>query len=297
MSEGARRFNTYSPCPDTRHPDARIYASNTPDEVPLTAANDNNGSNARPPALGYAIAELPRALLEFASLLPGHLVLTRAPRGDGHPVVTLPGYRSDDTTMLAMRRYLKRWGYDPHPWGLGANLGIGYQRLDYEARITETLERIHRKRGEPATLIGWSQGGVIAREVAKQRPDLVRQIITLGSPIADAPEATTLFRIFKKTSSEEITNELMSFMREVRTPLPNVRCICIYSNSDGIVSPEIAQDLVSPNVENIRVSSSHLGMVVNPLVLYVIADRLSQPEDDWQPFNLNTLELLLNWSS
>ena len=145
-------------------------------------------------------------------------------------------------------------------------------------------------------MIGWSQGGVIAREIAKQRPELVRQIIVLGSPLADAPEATTLFRIFRRTSSEEITNELMSMMREVASPLPDVRCICIYSNSDGIVSADIAQDLVSPNIENIRVTSSHLGMVVNPMVLLIIADRLSQSEDDWRPFNMYALDRLLSWS-
>ena len=89
----------------------------------------------------------------------------------------------------------------------------------------------------------------------------------------------------------------MSVMREVSTPLPDVRCICIYSNSDGIVSAEIARDLVSPNVENIRVTSSHLGMGVNPVVLFIIADRLSQPEDDWQPFKLYSLDRLLSWSS
>lgn len=260
-------------------------------------AEEKPGDKARPPALVYAIAELPRALVEFACLLPSHPLLSRAPRGDGHPVVTIPGYRSDDTAMLAMRRYLERWGYDPYPWGLGTNLGVGYQRLDYEQRFTETLERIVRRRDAPATLIGWSQGGVIAREIAKKRPELVRQIITLGSPIADAPEATTLFRIFKRTSSEEITSELMSFMREVGTPLPDVRCICIYSNSDGIVAPAIAQDVVSSNVENIRVSSSHLGMVVNPYVLMVIADRLAQRDDDWQPFSPGTLDWLLEWSS
>jgi hypothetical protein len=88
----------------------------------------------------------------------------------------------------------------------------------------------------------------------------------------------------------------MSMMREVATPLPDVRCICIYSNSDGIVSPDIARDLVSPNVENIRVTSSHLGMVVNPVVLFIIADRLSQPEDDWKPFNMYSLDRLLSWT-
>jgi len=256
----------------------------------------NERVTAKPPALGYAIAELPRALFELVCLLPAHLFLKRAPRGDGHPVITLPGYRSDDTAMLALRRYLARWGYAPYPWGLGANLGIGYQRIDYEKRMLEKLESIVEKHGEPATLIGWSQGGVIAREVTKQKPEFVRQVIVLGSPLADAPEATTLFRIFRRTSAEEITNELMSVMREVASPLPNVRCICIYSNSDGIVSADIAQDLVSPNVENIRVSSSHLGMAVNPVVLFIIADRLSQPEDDWKPFNTYTLDRLLGWS-
>lgn len=263
----------------------------------MPSADDRRDARSKPPALGYAIAELPRALFEFACLLPGHLILRNAPRGDGHPVITLPGYRSDDTAMLVMRRYLDRWGYTPYPWGLGTNLGVGYQRIDYEKRMLARLRNIVEKHGEPATLIGWSQGGVIAREVAKNEPGLVRQIITLGSPLADAPEATTVFRIFKRTSAEEITNELMSVMREVSTPLPDVRCICVYSNSDGIVSAEIARDLVSPNVENIRVTSSHLGMGVNPAVLFIIADRLAQPEDDWKPFKMYSLDRILSWSS
>ena len=262
----------------------------------MASEDDRFRTRAKPPALGYAIAELPRALFELVCLIPAHLFLKSAPRGDGHPVITLPGYRSDDTAMLALRRYLERWGYVPYPWGLGANLGIGYQRIDYEKRMLEKLENVAEKHGVPTTLIGWSQGGVIAREVTKRRPDLVRQVIVLGSPLADAPEATTLFRIFRRTSAEEITNELMSVMREVASPLPNVRCICIYSDSDGIVSADIAQDLVSPNVENIRVTSSHLGMVVNPMVLFIIADRLAQPEDDWKPFNMYTLDRLLGWS-
>ena len=223
-------------------------------------------------------------------------MLTKAPRGDGHPVFTLPGYRSNDTSMLILRRYLSHWGYAPHPWGLGTNLGVSYERLDYEERFLARLEPVVQDTETPATLIGWSQGGVIAREVAKRRPELVRQVITLGSPIADAPEATTLFRIFKRTSEEEFTSELMSFLREVGTPLPGVRCICIYSRSDSIVSPEIAQDLVSPNVENICVRASHFGMTVNPFILFIIADRLAQPEADWAPFDANALQWLMDSS-
>lgn len=255
------------------------------------ASGAGKAPRAKPPLLGFAIAELPRALVELAMLAPAHRLLTRAPRGDGHPVVAIPGYRSNDSAMLVLRRYLRRWGYQPYPWGLGTNLGVGYERLDYEKRLIQRIERIVRKHGQQATLIGWSQGGVIAREVAKHRPELVRQIVTLGSPIADAPEATTLFRIFKRTTSGEISSELMNFLREVSSPLPNVRCVCIYSNTDGIVSPDIAQDLVSPNVENICINVSHFGMTVNPFVLYVIADRLAQPTDAWKPFNIN----LFSW--
>lgn len=260
----------------------------------MSGPDDSSSSGAKPPSLAYAVAELPRAILEFACLLPGHSILTHAPTGDGHPVFTLPGYRSNDTSMSILRRYLARWGYAPHPWGLGTNLGIGYERLDYEARFAERLEKVVEESGTPATLIGWSQGGVIAREIAKARPELIRQVITMGSPIADAPEATTLFRLFRRTSEEELTDELMDFLREVSTPLPNVRCICIYSRTDGIVSPQIAQDLVSPNVENICVNASHFGMTVNPFILFIIADRLAQPEADWQPFNTNAWEWLLS---
>ena len=262
----------------------------------MPTGNDNPDGAAKPPSLGLAVAELPRAIVEFACLLPGHSILTNAPKGDGHPVFTLPGYRSNDTSMLILRRYLARWGYTPYPWGLGTNLGIGYERLDYEDRFLARLEPVVEETGSAATLIGWSQGGVIARQIAKQRPELVRQVITLGSPLADAPEATTLFRIFQRFSEEELTNELMSFMREVGTPLPDVRCICIYSRSDGIVSPEIAQDLVSPNVENICVNASHFGMTVNPFILFVIADRLAQSETDWTPFDANALQWLMDSS-
>lgn len=241
----------------------------------------------------YAIAELPRALFELISLLPAHVLISRAPRGDGHPVITLPGFRASDSSMNIMRGYLERWGYDPHPWGLGTNLGIGNDRSDYERMFTERLEHIVEDRGEPATLIGWSQGGVIARQAAKARPDLVRHVITMGSPIADTPEATTIWRIFRRTSPQEITPELLEFLSEIATPVEGVRCTCIYSQTDGIVAPYLAQDWVSPVAENIRLYTSHFGMAVNPIVLYVVADRLAQTDDNWRPFTRNVFERLL----
>lgn len=246
-----------------------------------------------PPFLGYAFAELPRAMLEFMCLFPAHPLVLAAPRGDGHPVITVPGFRGNDTSMLILRRYLQHWGYTPHPWGLGTNLGIGYDRTEYEERFVAQLERVAERTGELVTLIGWSQGGVIARQAAKRRGDLVRHLITMGSPIGDTPEATTIWRIYQRTSAEDITPELLDFLREVATPVPDVRCTCIYSLTDGVVAPAIAQDTVSPKAENISVVASHFGMAVNPFVLYVVADRLAQTEDDWRPFDPNPLTRLL----
>lgn len=246
-----------------------------------------------PPNLAYAFAELPRAIFEMLSLLPAHLFIKKAPRGDGHPVITLPGYNASDSSMNVLRRYLDIWGYDPHPWGLGTNLGIGNDRVIYEQRFVESLERIVNHCGEPATLIGWSQGGVIARQAAKHRPDLVRHVLTMGSPISDTPEATTIWRIYERMSPQEITPELMEVLRQITTPVEGVRCTCIYSQNDGIVSPYIAQDWVSPVAENIRLYSSHFGMAVNPVVLFVIADRLAQSEDNWRPFERNIFNKLL----
>lgn len=262
----------------------------------MAAVKRRRDSAMSPPNLWFAAAELPRALLEFASLLPARPLLKNAPRGDGHPVMTLPGFRGNDMSMNVMRGYLEEWGYDPHPWGLGTNLGVGFDRIYYERRFLSQLERVTRRRGQPATLIGWSQGGVIARQAAKARPELVRQVITLGSPIGDTPEATTIWRIFERTSEQEITPELMAHLREVATPVPEVRCICIYSRSDGIVAPQIAQDLTSPLSENICVSASHFGMSVNPFVLLVVADRLAQQETDWKPFSESKLSKLFRKS-
>ncbi len=255
---------------------------------------DTDSRRAAPPSLGFAFAELPRAILEFMCLLPAHPLVLMAPRGDGHPVITVPGFRGNDTSMLVLRRYLKHWGYDPRPWGLGTNLGIGYDRTDYEERFVAQLERIADETGRRVSLIGWSQGGVIARQAAKRRGDLVRQLITMGSPIGDTPEATTIWRIYRRTSAEDITPELLDFLREVATPVPDVRCTCIFSHSDGVVAPAIAQDRVSPLAENISVVASHFGMAVNPAVLYIVADRLAQTGEDWRPFNTSRVARFLH---
>ena len=133
----------------------------------------------RPPSPLLALTELPRALAELGTLPLASGWLATAPRGDGHPVLVLPGFIASDTSTAILRRYLKRMGYDAHAWELGRNLGpkaIGREGEKLVAR----LRAIHELTGQKVSLVGWSLGGVMARLVARRAPEAVRQVISLG---------------------------------------------------------------------------------------------------------------------
>lgn len=195
--------------------------------------------------------ELPRTALEFGSLFASAAYLQLVKRGDGHPVLVLPGYGASDDSTVVLRRYLMSIGYDARPWNLGRNMGLrhagGIDDLGRE------LERIHRDGGKSVSLIGWSLGGVHARNLAKRAPDQVRQVVTLGSPFGRSPRAS-------------------------------VPCTAIYSKSDGVVAWQIAMEEPGPLTDNIEVYGSHFGLGFNPAVYYAIADRLAQPHGTFERF-------------
>src|SRR5689334_13192202 len=148
-------------------------------------------SQLRPPGLALLLAEA-RGILEFnASLLLAPLLM-RAPRGDGHPVLALPGFLASDLSMMPLRRYLAALGYDTHTWRMGRNLG-GVNKM--RAALLDRLGQIHRDAGRKVSIIGWSLGGVYARDLALQAPEMVRYVITLGSPFADDVRATNATRL------------------------------------------------------------------------------------------------------
>jgi pimeloyl-ACP methyl ester carboxylesterase len=191
-----------------------------------------------------------RAFGELAGYYPSAPLLDRAPRGDGHPVLTLPGFLAGDSSTRILRRYLKRLGYSAHPWKLGRNFGrTGVVQEKLFERVTELAERHERK----ISIVGWSLGGVYARELAKHLPNHVRQVITLGSPFG-------------------------------RSMPPRVPTTAIWSKTDGITDWRDCREVDGPQRENIEVPGSHCGLGWNALVLWAIADRLAQPEGDWQPF-------------
>jgi pimeloyl-ACP methyl ester carboxylesterase len=221
-----------------------------------------------------------RTAWELAAGLVALPWLRLAPRGDGHPVLVLPGLVASDRSTRLLRDFLTRRGYEVHGWGLGRNYG---PRPSVEQAMLATVDRLHATSGRRVSLIGQSLGGAYARLLALQRPDAVRCVITLGSPIGGHPHASNARRIYELTSGESAADSRR--WRHI-TQAPPVPATAIYSRSDGIVA---WQNSVEPSraahAESIRVRSSHVGMAVHPAVLYVVAERLAQPEGQWQPFD------------
>jgi pimeloyl-ACP methyl ester carboxylesterase len=234
----------------------------------------------RPPGIGLLLAEA-RGLFELnASLLLSPLLM-RAPRGDGHPVLALPGFLASDLSMVPMRRYLSELGYDAQAWRMGRNLG-GLARM--RAALRDRLAEIHAASGRKVSLVGWSLGGVYARDLALQAPDMVRYVITLGSPFANDVRATNATRLYEALSGERV-EDFADLRTAIAGDLP-VPSSSIYSRSDGVVNWRTCLSPPGPRAENIEIHfASHIGLGVNPAVLWAVADRLAQPEGEFCPFD------------
>ena len=134
----------------------------------------------------------------------------------------------------------------------------------------------------PVTLVGWSRGGIIAREAARLAPDAARMVVTLGSPFA-APAASNVGAVWRRLTGEAFPAQTQEQMRALAAPLP-IPSTSIYSRSDGVVAWRACQQTEGPQSENVEVRGSHIGLGFNPATLWVIADRLAQPLGAWAPF-------------
>ena len=222
-----------------------------------------------------------RGILEFnASLLLSPLLM-RAPRGDGHPVLALPGFLASDLSMAPLRRYLAELGYNAHAWRMGRNIG-GVAKM--RAALLDRLAGIHRETGRKVSIVGWSLGGVYARDLALQAPEMVRYVVTLGSPFANDVRATNATRLYEALSGETVGDN-PELVQAIAGDLP-VPATSIYSKSDGIVNWRTCLLRPSDTAENIEVYfASHVGIGVNPAALWAIADRLAQREGEFHPFD------------
>lgn len=225
----------------------------------------------RPPHRLAQLGELtlPLDLMRFGLQWPR---LVTAPRGDGRPVYLIPGYGGSELSMRPLEGFLKRINYDVADWSLGRNKGS----VDRDVgRFTEVAEERFADNGEQAfTLIGWSLGGIIARETARLSPHLVREVITMGTPIIGGPKYTTPGQRYAKSANIRLDQ----FEREVhqRNSIGFDQPLTVlYSDRDGIVGPDIAKDIYNPQARNIRVDGGHMGLGFNPKVWRIIADTLA----------------------
>lgn len=223
-----------------------------------------------------------RAPIELFSLIAAMPWLARLPRGDGHPVLVFPGMGASDITTVPLRRYLSGLGYVTQAWGQGLNFG---PRPGVLERSADDIQALADKHGQPVSLVGWSLGGIYARELAKLHPTLTRCVITLGTPFTGHPKATNAWRVYELLSRSKVDAD-SDLIAQIRKP-PPVPTTSIYSRSDGIVSWRCSLNDPGPLVENIEVPASHVGMGANPLALYAVADRLAQPIGQWQRFSVS----------
>lgn len=231
-----------------------------------------------------ALTELQRALFELYSLPIAAPLLKSAPQGDGHPVLVLPGFVASDRSTGILRRYLSEQGYEVFGWELGSNLGPRAIGRNGE-HLIERLLAVRQETAEKVSLVGWSLGGVMARELAKHRPAWVRQVITLGSPFGGDPRASNVSRLYEEVTGERIDSEDQQIRLAESRKAPPVPSTAIFTKADGIVSWRNCVEPQSDWTDNIEVYGSHCGLGVNPAVLYAVADRLAQPDGQWSPFD------------
>lgn len=247
----------------------------------------------RPPSRLLTLAEPGRAMSELASFYALRPLLGMLPKGDGHGVLVLPGFLAGDVSTGPLRSLLRDLGYDAIGWNLGRNIHVDEERVSaMRACVDSFFERTGRK----VSIVGWSLGGVFARELAKQAPEKVRLVITLGSPITDDRRYTNARKLFEYFNGKE-PEPMRSGKFRALAEAPPVPTTSILTKTDGIVhwrgSVQHGAGKKGAEVENIEVLASHVGLGVNPAAVYAIADRLAQPEGAWKPFEAKGLAALV----
>ena len=234
----------------------------------------------RPPSRTLMFLE-GRALSELGAFVGALPLLSLAPRGDGHPVLVLPGLVASDVSTRPLRAFLKTRGYAVSGWRQGRNLGL---REGVQHAMVDLVHELHVTYGQKVSLVGWSLGGLYARQLAKMMPGRVRSVITLGSPFASGPKATNAWRVYEMASGRRADEEDSRFGGSLSSA-PPVPTTAIFSRTDGICAWQGCMEKTSAQSESIEVESSHCGMGHHPAAVYAVADRLAQPEGKWKPFD------------
>lgn len=227
------------------------------------------------------LAEAPRATLELAAATALAPLLAAERRGDGHPVLVVPGFLHQDASTMVLRAYLRWLNYSVSGWEMGANLGSSESVVSgLRSRVASLAE----SSGEKITIIGWSLGGLYAHELARRAPGSVRHVVTLGSPIQLAGRrGRSVSAAFDRLARLHVSSPLLTRPWREAGPL-RVPATSVYSRSDVIAPWRACRLNPGKHRQNIEVFGSHHGLGHNPAVLHLLADRLAQPEHGWEPF-------------
>ncbi|MEZ5229218.1 MAG: alpha/beta hydrolase [Acidimicrobiales bacterium] len=199
------------------------------------------------------------------------------PLGPPRPVLVLPGFVSGDSATIALRLFLRSIGHRPHGWGLGLNVGASHHIAE---GVDRTLRNLYHEHGEPIDIVGWSAGGILGRVLASHRSEMVRQVISLGSPINMQSHQTNighLQRFFARFFLEPPRRFDLD-----RVPVPSTT---VWTRSDGVVPGLACRQTIRREAEVVEVRGSHTGLGANGAVFYLVADRLALPRGDWHPFD------------
>jgi len=223
------------------------------------------------PSLLLFITEGLRSVLERAGSVKFRKEFEPQVKGDGHPVLVVPGFLAGELSTQPLRDFIEKIGYTSYDWKLGRNYG----RIEDIETLLDQVETLYEERQQKITLIGWSLGGVYSREIAKRKPRLIRQVITLASPFKGLNKynyAKWAYRLLNGKDINELDAELLA---SIPRPAP-VTTTAIYSKKDGIVPWALCLEEEKKGLhQNIEVDSAHLGMGFDKEVLELIANLLT----------------------
>ena len=242
----------------------------------MSASNNIN----KPPSFWLYTDGL-RAILELASTQVFNLFKEYEKNGDGHPVLVIPGFMGSGFSTKLLRKFINDLGYHAYDWGLDRNLA-NFEDLEF---LSLKIEELYKKHNKKVSLIGWSLGGVYARQLAKANSGIIRQVITMGSPFNGANQPNHARWLYDYIKKREGTSEVDdATLADLPNPAP-VPTTAIYSTEDGIVPWEVCiENKEDETHQNVRIHGSHLGLGANPSVFHIIADRLQYHEGNWKHF-------------
>ena len=241
----------------------------------------------RTPSIFFLYTEGVRTLADYIEyFVTKKSILKNSPKGNGEPIIVIPGFMSDDGSSKYLRRWLNTMGYRSEGWGLGKNKGFDDDTCN---KLISRIEKAHDDYKQPIKLIGWSLGGAYSRVIANLRPDLVSEVITVGGPVSghiyEANNVRYLFKIAHKGKSlgeRSVDKEVLSYI--LSTPI--VKTTAIYSKFDGVIHWTHCMDLSDePHVKNIEVFGSHSALFLNVHVFKAIAETLHDKSRIVNPFS------------